>query len=166
MAQGLETRLAGELRPAPARDDDLDSVGGERPRGGDERRQALARGLGGDAEDIGPGEAERRASALGVGRLGVKAGSTPPAITPMRAGKVEEVRELAARELGYGHDVQRATGQGGTSALSPRILGAIEAWRRRGVDRGRGAGAHSRGVGRLAKESGFRPPRFWATICP
>jgi hypothetical protein len=50
-----------------AGDDDLDALGGELLRGGDQRPQVLARGLRGDAEDVGPAEAQRAAGALCVG---------------------------------------------------------------------------------------------------
>ena len=61
MPQRLEPRLARELRAVAAGDDDLD-VRGER----DERLQVLARGLGGDAQDVGAREAERGARTVGV----------------------------------------------------------------------------------------------------
>ena len=123
MAQRLEAVLARELRPMPAGDDHLDPVGGELPRGRDERREVLARGLRRDAEDVGAGEAERAARGLRVGVRGEGGVDAARDDADARGRQLQQVREFMAGELGYGHDVQRATGQGREDAPLPGRVG-------------------------------------------
>ena len=107
-AQPVQTLLGGELRPVAARDRELDALGRQRPRGGHERAEVLARRVGGDAEHIGPLEPERAARTVGVraGReAGVDAaghdgGSAPgrrPAAPRARTGRTRTPSRSAAR---------------------------------------------------------------------
>ena len=72
--QRLQALLRRELRAVAAGDDDVDALRRERPGGGDERGEVLARGLRGDAQHVGPAQAEGGAGALRVGARGGRPG--------------------------------------------------------------------------------------------
>ena len=80
-AQGVEPVLARELGPVAARDDDVHPVAGQRARGGHERREVLARGVGGDARARTGGRGRARAAPARGPRRARSARPTPPGTT-------------------------------------------------------------------------------------
>ncbi len=104
-ADALEPRLARELRPPAAGGDDVDALGGERPRGGGERGEVLARRLRGDGQHVRAVQRQRPPRRLRVGggrEARIDAAGHHRRVDP------EQLGQLAARELGHGDDPLRA----------------------------------------------------------
>jgi hypothetical protein len=160
--QRVEPLLGRELRPVPARDRQLDALGGQRPRCGHERGEVLARGVGGDAEHVRPLQPERAAGAGGV-RLRREA-AVHAARHDRHACRIdpEQVHELRARERRHGHDPTRAGRQHGKQAPLPgRVDAGVPAGmaqRGRVVEHEHRAPRDRRGkIGRAQQQRGAQP---------